>query len=264
MKNAPYHTEKYKGFTINIHHDEDGYSRDPYKDMDGMYPMMIKGDRRTTKQDYYDASAAFFPTTNQYRRHKKALLEVFDIQPQADDSPDDTEDELTDAINDAVKEHDYDKLEDVGRILGVPCLQFSSRGYSQSDWAQLFVVWTPEFAKRGGTTKKEATQESMKANAKYWSAWAWGDVYGFIIEDKDGNEIEDGSCWGFVEPETYPAEKMYVVKDARETVDNHIKWEAEKAAKDRKEAIAQHTAQLKTWIRNHVPVMYREPLRIGA
>lgn len=115
------------------------------------------------------------------------------------------------------------------------------------------MVWTPAFEKITGVTKAMATRESMELNAKLFGAWCWGDVYGFTIEDAEGNEIEDGSCWGFVEPNTYPAKNMYVVQEARDTIDGHVRYERK-----------QHAEQLKTWIRSKTPYQYREPLRIGA
>ena len=30
-----------------------------------------------------------------------------------------------------------------------------------------------------------------------YEQWSNGDVYGYVIEDSDGKEIEDGSCWGY-------------------------------------------------------------------
>jgi hypothetical protein len=191
----PVHEEDYKGFTIKIHQDQDSGSLNPYENNDGMYPMMVDGGRHD-RYDYLDASAAFYPTTNQYRRHKKALMELLNVSQGEGDTANDTENAVTEAIGDAIREHDYDTLEAVGKILGVPCLNTSSIGYSQGDYMDLLVVWTPEFAKTTGVEKKDATYESMEANAKEYGAWAWNDIFGFTIEDQDGNEIEDGSCWG--------------------------------------------------------------------
>lgn len=252
MSHEAYHTEEYKGYTIKIVQDQDG--RNPYEDGDGMFPMMVKGGRNFNSHDYHEASAAFYPSTNVYRRHKKALLALFGIETHIEGArfqptANDLENELHDAIGEAVSEHDYDKLEAVGDIIGVPCLQTSSSGYSQGDYVDLLVVWTEKWGKSVGVTKDAATKDafaSMELNAKVYGAWAWGDVFGFVIEGPDGVELEDGSCWGFVEPETYPAEKMYAVQEARMVVDADILHRRKT-----------HQEQVKTWIRSKVPFQYR-------
>lgn len=123
-------------------------------------------------------------------------------------------------------------------LLGIPCLRTTSTGYSQGDWAEVLVVATPEAQKEFGTDldavrmdiladpeiRNYVTDESRDAfikrrTAKWWekqlesqvdlySAWAWGDVYGYVVEEairlSDGSEddleweeIDDGSCWGY-------------------------------------------------------------------
>ena len=72
---------------------------------------------------------------------------------------------------------------------------------------------------RTGVTQEQAAKDDMqvlKQNAKVWGAWAWGDVYGYTVEGPDGREE---SCWGYLEPEIYPAENMYVVQEARSVAD---------------------------------------------
>lgn len=257
-----YHEEVYKGYTIRIFNDEDGYNRNPYEDGDGMYPMMAKSlDRHGNRLDYYNASDEFCPTTKQYRRHKKRLIEALSID-EADikaSYPKNewayrTEEEVDEAIAAAIKEHDYDTLEGIGDILGIPCLSTSSSGYSQGDYIEMLVVWTKDWGEKVGTTKKQSLANNkayMEMNAKVFGAWCWNDIFGFEITDHNGKEFDDNSCWGFIEPETHPAEKMYVVEEARMSVDAEIEWRKK-----------QHAKQLKTYIRNHVPLMYRQSLEL--
>ena len=269
----PYHEEVYKGYTIKIMNDEYGYNRNPYEDGDGMYPMMAKSlSRHGNKWDYYNASDEFCPSTKQYRRHKKALIEALSID-EADikasypkkDWAYRTEEEVNDAIAAAIKEHDYDTLEVVGNILGIPCLSTSSTGYSQGDHIEMLVVWTKEWGKKVGTTKKDSLANNkayMETNAKVFGAWVWNDIFGFEILDPSGSEFDDNSCFGFIEPETYPAEKMYVVQEARDSVDAEIAWREKKEAERIATAKAKHSRQLKVWIRNHVPFDHRQPLSL--
>jgi len=96
-------------------------------------------------------------------------------------------------------------------ILGIPCLNTSSHGYCQGDYTELFIVATPEAQKEIGCDP-DKIEESLEAQAKLYGYWAWGDVYGYIVEkfepDEDGEdehnevtgnweEIPDGSCWGY-------------------------------------------------------------------
>lgn len=109
----------------------------------------------------------------------------------------------------------------------------TSHGYSQGDWAEVLVVATPEAIAKFGTCVPEIEQEVkadpairnvhpdrvddwvwdrvseklLEGTHDLYSAWAWGDVFGYVIEkpifDADG-DIEDwedacdhNSCWGF-------------------------------------------------------------------
>ncbi len=254
-----YHTEVYKGYTIEIRQDDN--ATNPYKNTDGMYPMMTKGGRNVPEHDYKEAGAEFRVSTNLYRRHKKKLLECVNLPIEIDlrdarfpPTPDDTQNLFDDAVETAIRGHDYDTLEAIGNIIGVPCVQEHLTGYSQGDWMDVLVVCTKQFMKESGVTKKQALAndcKDMTLNANIYRAWAYGDVFGYIIKGPEGRKVEHDSCWGFTEPETYPAEDMYVTQEARMAVNAEIKWRKKK-----------HAEQLKIWIRNHVPLNHRQPLSL--
>ena len=42
---------------------------------------------------------------------------------------------------------------------------------------------------------KERATECMEAEMKVYNCYISGDVYGFVIEDENGEEVD--SCWGF-------------------------------------------------------------------
>lgn len=251
---VPYYEEVYHDFTIKIFNDEDGQHLDPYKNGDGMFPMLVNAGRGSN-HDYLDAGGVFIPSVNQYRRHKRALLKAVGFTDEGDyETAQQVYDDVCDTIGELVRSYSLDELEAIGKILGIPCYKRTLRGYSQSDWADVLVVWTPEFAKTTGMTKKQALADGgkeMLMNAKIWGAWAWGDIFGFEITDHNGKEFSDNSCRGFVEPNTWPPEKMGVVEEARMSVDAEIEWRKK-----------QHAKQLKTYIRNHVPLMYRQHLEL--
>lgn len=91
-------------------------------------------------------------------------------------------------------------------LLGVASYRTQSRGYSQGDWAELLVVATPdkvtEFFSDSATP--EDIEKSLEIQADLWGDWAWGNIYGCIVEENVGTEDDpeweesaDGSCWGF-------------------------------------------------------------------
>ena len=71
--------------------------------------------------------------------------------------------------------------------------------------------------------------------------WAFGNVYGYEVLDADGENID--SCWGFFGDYDVPYSAL---SEAQSAADGHI----ERARKDRLE-------QVKTWIKNRVPLQYR-------
>lgn len=66
------------------------------------------------------------------------------------------------------------------------------------NWRALCKIFdqSPDAAKE----RKSDYEYERIADAKLWGAWAWGDVYGFVIESADGTELPGDcldSCWGF-------------------------------------------------------------------
>lgn len=102
------------------------------------------------------------------------------------------------------------------RLAGCAAETWGSNGYSQSDWAEGLSVATPEWAAKVGAPR--ATHErQLKAAGKLWGAWAWGDVYGYVIETPD----DDGdSCWGYYGDDF---EESGLAEAARDAVDHLIR-----------------------------------------
>jgi hypothetical protein len=95
------------------------------------------------------------------------------------------------------KSDQLEALADIYQAIGFPAACMSSSGYSQGDYAELLFVATPQFIKAMGAPSikdKAYWSKDMEGARKLWSAWAWGDVYGFVIE-KDGEHLD--SCFGF-------------------------------------------------------------------
>lgn len=45
--------------------------------------------------------------------------------------------------------------------------------------------------------KREQAVKLLTAECETYSQWAEGDVYGYVIEHENGDEVDGGSCWGF-------------------------------------------------------------------
>lgn len=119
------------------------------------------------------------------------------------------------------------------KLLDIPAYCGTTHGYSQGDWAEVLVVATPEAQKQFGTSFEhyrseakalseikqvaldkldawitdKATELMLKPTVDLYGDWAWGNVFGYIVEsleegadpeDSDSwGEVEDGSCWGY-------------------------------------------------------------------
>lgn len=103
-------------------------------------------------------------------------------------------------------------------------------------------------------TRGRAT-EVLQAEVEIYDACLTGSVYGYIVEDKDGDGVD--SCWGFY---GWNHEKSGLLQEARMAID----WMVEEAERKHREAnqlaIQAHTHEVKAWIHNHVPLIYRKPL----
>jgi len=91
----------------------------------------------------------------------------------------------------------FETLESLANLAGIPCYYATSRGYCQGDSALVIAFATPEWAAKVGAPA-DSLASQCEAAFDLYTAWAWGDVYGIAsITDPDGNEVEDGSVWGF-------------------------------------------------------------------
>lgn len=112
-----------------------------------------------------------------------------------------------------------------------------------------FIYADQETIAKEWGNKPEARDKAikyLKAEVETYDQYINGQVYGFVIEDSKGEEIEDGSCWGF-----YGDYDGYVLTEAKSIVDYTIQY-----------AMKEHQKQVKQWIRNKVPLQYRKACRV--
>jgi hypothetical protein len=218
----------YNGYMIKAERDDD--SSNPFEAEDGHWPMLVRNSRERKPKIYDKCSGACLddPLSRFSDAHlvhdQKALARVLDTDPNTwagcEQEPSKWHTDasfLRDAFSDALYEVSGSDLlatyAALYGLLGVPCANTSSRGYSQSDYAELLVVATPEAqrelrsqpADMSDEDWKAVLDEDMQTQVELYSAWAWGAVYGYTlwapVFDEDG-EVEDweqldDSCWGY-------------------------------------------------------------------
>jgi len=92
----------------------------------------------------------------------------------------------------------FDAVAAVWALRKIPVLTFQRNGYSQGDSVVGLLVATPAHAARCGfdlANPGHDIAESLEGDANLFGAWAFGDVYGFDIQDAQGESLD--SCWGF-------------------------------------------------------------------
>ena len=123
----------------------------------------------------------------------------------------------------------FEMAEGLLKTAGIPCLNTESNGYCQGDTTLVLCLLTPDWR-----CDKAHAAAIMQSAVDLYSAWAWGDVYGVSAiyapnpddEDEHGDELPDGSCWGFYGSDH---EKSGLMEHARSIIDGHIASQHETA-----------------------------------
>lgn len=157
--------------------------------------------------------------------------------------------DIVDCINDALSEHldtlsNSDRLEslcDLYKVQGIPAVVKSIHGSSQGDYAEVLAVATLEFQASCGNAPGFDWVKCLEGSIQLFRDWAFGNVYGYVIEGQDGEQVD--SCWGFFGD--YDNE-FGALSEAIASV-KHIQENARKT----------HLEQVKAWIKNRVPLNCR-------
>lgn len=249
-------TETYKGFEIEICLDSD-YDN-PFEDWDCEFPLMYSGGRNMGEKDFsngdIDNYLKYYLSDNQITKHLTKILNMielpkleFDIDyPPREWTKSERKDVLWKKMADWISES-LDNRASFCSEFGIKHYYGNSSGYGQGDWAKVFICWTPEFAKITGHEYKDVTDEGLKGTKKSFDAWAWGDVYGYNIEDLSGGL---GSCWGYYGNNL---EEDGLMEAARNDIDCHL----ENVRKKELEKQKKRESKIKAMIKHHVPLQYR-------
>lgn len=84
-----------------------------------------------------------------------------------------------------------------------------------------------------GTWDKAALENAIRQEVENYDEYIRGECYGYIVEDKGGEEVPDGSCWGFVGDLPYVRKEAMGVAEHAEARDKRdrkrltkAKWKA--------------------------------------
>lgn len=241
-------------FQVTIHHDLS--PENPWENWDCMTPMLTYSESTQT-YDSGDGIEDFFSfvTPAWVSRNWRKIAAILDMNETTADQ--DMRDYAVDYISLSDARFDYfetalsemapssrcwgtacdyfDNLEALYDLAGIPAL------CAQRNDVRILLVATPAHAKRRGGDKND-----FEADADLYGAWAWGDVYGYSINDTKTGEVVD-SCWGYY--------GCFWEKDAHilEEVESAMEFEIQSRKRKRLEAIKQ-------WVRNRVPLLLREEM----
>lgn len=133
-------------------------------------------------------------------------------------------------------------------VKGWPAVISFQHGCTQSDWSDVLVVSTPDYAV--GSNSPETSVSALQScydDAELWGNWRFGRVYRFMVCDSDGNELAaSGDFYGS------DHEKSGLLESAKSEVDLCIK-----------ERRVKRLQRLKALIVNRVPLNRRFELVEG-
>ena len=121
---------------------------------------------------------------------------------------------LADAFNEHVNgEYLTDRIELLAEVyewLGMPAVITSASGYSQGDYIEGLLVATPEWRKEVGneSLSDEQVRESLRSDFDTYAAYAFGDVYGWVLTEHNPDHSPD-AWWGDVAVFQHDGETKY-------------------------------------------------------
>lgn len=204
-------------FSVTILHDE--FAEHPADNDEGFPPAIhtySNGEgvsRETVEPHFFSTVSARWCS-----RHWRAICGILDIDPAKHDQ--DARDYAAGgySLSDARQEMFAEDLKEMvpggysGRIspsdwldalaalytlAGSPAYHLTRTGYCQGHYVYALIVYTPDFCKRMGVDPKRQDMENdAAAMADQIAAWAFGDCYGYTIEDADGETLD--SCFGYL------------------------------------------------------------------
>lgn len=182
-------TEEYRGYTIALHIDAD--ARNPRKEFDCAGTLATFGHGRNTIDHLADKYHGFEEFLSEWKRLGKGGVFVpFWYNAHSPSF----------SVGD-----DWNDKSDLPTADGV---LFIRRKKIEEEWSKRYP--------------RRKVADALKAELKEFGAWLLGEVYGYVIEDGDSEEVD--SRWGFY------GEDDYALSEARNTIDAIIHSAEERAA----------------------------------
>lgn len=219
------HTEEREGCTLSIYPDLD--PTNPIKEWDhaGTLYSWTRGFRADSD---YDLSEIL-----ELRTRRDRLAEEIRSAREHGRDPQRQLSELAD-VNE-----DLECVDDPDLVVIVP-LRFSDNGAmgaqlyecepddANAAWAvtakEIASEWFPTDPSKGGPgAGEDGARKYCKGFVSEIDAWLRGEVYGFVVTDPDGDEVE--SCWGFIDDNVWSgdSEKSHCLAEGRSALDGAVK-----------------------------------------
>lgn len=222
MSNEPVETEQVGKYTVKVFYDDTGCNEPFDCDMPNTWGIDLSN-HRDYKSPTYGDSCPFDYINN--------------MGKEPEDMDSDAQQELSDFNRDYVWLPVY-MYSHSGRT--VRTYPFSCKW--DSGCAGIVYMSKAEAAKEGITDIEEWLTSTVKELDYHMT----GQVYGYIVENEDGDELD--SCWGFV------GEIEYCMEEGKSTAQYYVNLDVLMA----KARESKRLKKLKVLIRNRVPLQYRE------
>ncbi len=231
-------TIEYKGFDIEIVLDE--VPTNPFTYIDGLPCILVAGDRYTASYNDDENYVKYLPdlTREEIKNNRSdikrllsygSMITFWDKVGRYDYS---NCEDFTEVVNTFLQERyeeergssKWELLEEILGMKGINCYKTTLRGYVQSAWCDVIAIG-------------DDTDEYLSSACKLYGDWAFGDVYGYRIE-----ELEE-SCYGFYGIDHVESGLLEYAKNA---IDSHISYTRKRRLN-----------KVKELIKNHVPLGMR-------
>lgn len=182
-------------------------AENPWKEWDCMIPLMTEETRNYTGKDYSNGGIMKAikekATKGRVLRHQQKIAQILDLDLDDFKEREFTSDEKYNELYYYIVRADFNQIHELLNLFKIPNILYTSRGYSQGDVQDILIVQTEKWKKETSRKfSKEVEQEEFESAKKLYDAWAWGDTFGFTIEEKkkfiktyeDGTK-EDGEEW---------------------------------------------------------------------
>lgn len=192
-------------YTLKIRVERDEYAPNPWKDWDGNPPIMVISNGAV---DRYGLSKYLPTLTRAQVKNNLADIVALLEQPnllrglsdwacysrcQYSDATEYVNDILQMRVDGACESEKTEIIAACYGFAGIVALTSCASGSMQGHVIDMVIVATPEWlAETGATIEKP---EDLQSNADLYAAWAFGETYGYVIENAHGEEL--AACYGY-------------------------------------------------------------------